>query len=595
MLRVILIEHLDVVFFFYGLAFFTMGIIIFAHWRKESIFELADKLLLLAGFGIIHGINEWLDMCVLIKELPLNAWNSLRSIVLYLSFIFLFEFGRQLLFLNYKRFFNKWLTLVFGTLTLVLMFLFRENPGLWPRYFLGFPGGMLSSIGFLSYYNKNIDILRVFSIRRFFILAAISLGIYSILTGIVVSKSDFFPASLINQVSFLNLFGVPVQLIRALCAFLLTLSVWYILGIFNLEALYKLKRGLNEVTLAKAYIENIFKSVVDSLVVVNSNVKIEEVNDATCELLGYERGDLIGSSVRKIFGKNSPFQSKKLKDLIKNGILKDVEVICLSKNGENIPVLFSESVMRNAEGKIVGIVAVGKDLRELKKLQERLLHNEKLAAMGQTASIIGHEFKNRLGVMRNSVYFIKMKLPVAEEKVIKHLSMLEDEIGETNKIIEDILTFTRMMPPEFKGVDLKELLLHTLDKIQVSEKIKVTTRIESGLPRIQADAARLSSVFINIILNSFDAMKDGGELSISGEREKDFIKIVFRDTGVGIKAEEKKNIFEPFFTTKPRGTGLGLAIAKAIIEAHKGSIDIESEFGQGTSVIIKLPVEVIGA
>jgi signal transduction histidine kinase len=206
-------------------------------------------------------------------------------------------------------------------------------------------------------------------------------------------------------------------------------------------------------------------------------------------------------------------------------------------------------------------------------------------------SIIGHEFKNQLGVMRNSVYFLKMKLQDADEKIKRHLEILEGEITETNKIIENISTFARTKQLELKELDLKELLLASIEKVKIPENISIATHLDRDLPKIKADEVQLTGVFVNIILNAVEAMGRGGRLTVKALYRDDCINILFEDTGPGIKEEDKRMIFEPFFSTKASSRGLGLATCSVIMEAHGGNINIESEIGKGTKVTVKLPIK----
>ncbi len=233
-------------------------------------------------------------------------------------------------------------------------------------------------------------------------------------------------------------------------------------------------------------------------------------------------------------------------------------------------------------------IEVRKKNKALIDAQDKLIHSERLAAMGQLAGTIGHEFRNQLGVIRNAAYFLKMKMADGDEKTTKHFSMLEEEIVAADEIIENILTFARTKKPKFKSVCLKSTLLESINKVNIPEKIKVTTAIDEDLPEIHADQIQLTRIFVNIILNAVQAMEAGGKLTVKAARAGEFVNILFRDTGCGIKQEDKERIFEPFFSAKPRGTGLGLAIAKMFAQGHGGGVNVESEVGKGTTITVRL-------
>lgn len=237
-------ENLDVVFFVYGLSFVVMGIAILIQPRRETIFKLKDVIWLLAAFGFIHGLNEWLDMWAIIRRTNSNVFSSIRLACLSVSFFLLFEFGRRFILLSRKKFFSAWVTVLLCFSVLALDYMSKYDHSIWPRYLLGFPGGALSAAGFILYYRAHGNVLKSMNVRRYFILAAISMLIYGIAGGVVVPKAGFFPASVINNSSFLDLFGIPVQVVRAVCSSVLAWSVWNILGIFDWESKEKLKNSL---------------------------------------------------------------------------------------------------------------------------------------------------------------------------------------------------------------------------------------------------------------------------------------------------------------------------------------------------------------
>lgn len=587
----ILNKNLDIIFLVYGLSFFSMGIAIFIKRpSQKSSFKLAAVLWLLAAFGIIHGINEWLDMFSIIKRADSKGWLTATTLILTLSYIYLFEFGRQLVNLHAKWRLNKIILIILSVCAIVPIFILKQPQSIWPRYLLGFPAGLLSTFGLIRYYTNNRNTLKLLKIRRYFFIAAWVLGIYSIFGGLIVPKSNIFLSSIINYESFLKNFGVPVQMLRGLCAVILSLAIYKILDIFYWEETIELKSALQEVTAAKAYVENILKSIIDTLIIVDSNAKIRAVNKSGCEILGYDENELLGKSITKLFKKRVSLKGKTLREFIVSGFLKNYAVNCFTKDKSSIPMIFSGSVMRDINGKINAIVGVGKDMRELEQLQKKLLEAERFAAMGKVSSIIGHELKNQLGIMRNAVYYIKLKLQNKDEKIDKHLNMLDNEIVEIDHTMENILTFAKTKQLKIKIIDLKNVLSSVIEKISVPNGITVTTSIADNLPKLAIDDIQISRVFVNLILNAIDAIGNEGNLDINVKEIGDYIVINFTDTGCGIKNEDKKKIFEPFFSNKAKGTGLGLATSKIIIEAHKGSIDIKSEINKGTSVIIKLPI-----
>lgn len=250
----------------------------------------------------------------------------------------------------------------------------------------------------------------------------------------------------------------------------------------------------------------------------------------------------------------------------------------------------NEELVRNEKKLIEAFSNLEQAHTELKETQSQLIRAEKFAAMGKIAGMISHEFRNQLGVIRNSVYFLTMKLESDDVKITNHLKILEKEIQETDRIIENILSFARKSQPELKSIDLRRLLEASLEKANISGDVRVAMKVDKGLPSIQGDEVLLTRVFVNIILNAVQAMKSHGRLMIRVSSSSGFIQISFEDTGPGIREEDKRRIFDPLFSTKTRGAGLGLATARVLVEGHGGTIRLESRFGFGTVVVIRLPI-----
>jgi len=234
---------------------------------------------------------------------------------------------------------------------------------------------------------------------------------------------------------------------------------------------------------------------------------------------------------------------------------------------------------------------VEKRTRELKDAQEKLVRTEKLAAIGQLAGGVGHELRNPLAAIKTSAYFLKMKLgKTAEEKVNKHLDMLEKQVDACNKIITDLLDFSRPGKTNIVEVDINQVVREMVKTIGAPANVEIATSLAADLPKVMADSGQLERIFSNLISNAIQAMPDGGSLSLRTSQSGGFVEVKVADTGVGIPQENLDKIFEPLFTTKAKGVGLGLAIGRALVERHGGTIGVESQVGKGTTFTVRLPV-----
>jgi signal transduction histidine kinase len=236
---------------------------------------------------------------------------------------------------------------------------------------------------------------------------------------------------------------------------------------------------------------------------------------------------------------------------------------------------------------------VAKRMRDLEEFQEKLIRSERLAAVGELASGVGHELRNPLNVIRNCAYLLKIALSEkGDEETTKTLVVLDKQIDAANKIITDLLDFTRITPPSPVRVDLKNIINESLSLVSVPPHVTVCIKPGSNVRPIRTDPEQISRVFGNIIANAIQAMSaGGGELAIETGEDSDCVRIKFSDSGCGIPAENLDKIFEPLFTTKPKGIGLGLAISKRLVEENGGRIEVASTEGQGATFIVTLPLE----
>ena len=233
---------------------------------------------------------------------------------------------------------------------------------------------------------------------------------------------------------------------------------------------------------------------------------------------------------------------------------------------------------------------------QLKDTQEQLVRTEKLAAVGTLASGVSHELRNPLSSIKNAVFLLKRKLsrkviPDIDEKVVQFLDIMDKEIDRSTKIINDLLGFTRVAKPTRIKADIEIVINEALSSVRMAENIKLSKDFQSDLPMVTIDSNQVGQVLINLIENACQAMTEGGELQISTRKSNVFVEIEIGDSGCGIPEKEVKKIFDPLFTTKPKGTGMGLAVCHGIIDKHNGSIEVESQEGKGTNMIIKLPLE----
>jgi PAS domain S-box-containing protein len=234
---------------------------------------------------------------------------------------------------------------------------------------------------------------------------------------------------------------------------------------------------------------------------------------------------------------------------------------------------------------------VGERTKALEETQEQLLRKEKLAAIGQLSGGIGHELRNPLGVISSAAYMLRSILPDADERVRAYLSLISEEAESATKIVNDLMDFARTRPAQREETDVASLIAHVLERHPPSQDVQVSVETATDLPIAFVDPQQIALVLGNLISNAYQAMPDGGTLTIGAQTGNGTIVLSVRDTGCGIPEEDRDRLFEPLFTTKSRGIGLGLATSKSLIEANGGGIEVESQEGRGSAFTITLPTK----
>lgn len=234
--------------------------------------------------------------------------------------------------------------------------------------------------------------------------------------------------------------------------------------------------------------------------------------------------------------------------------------------------------------------------QELEAAQDQLVQSEKLTSLGKLAAGIAHEINNPLTSILLNSHLIAEKLQESNGFKEK-LGLIIEETTRCSRIVKGLLEFARQTPPEKKLVDINDVIEKTLllfESQVLVHNVTVKQNLNKDLPHIMIDDNKIKQVFTNLILNALDAMPTGGTLSMSSRisSDKRYIQIIIQDTGCGIPKEHIGKIFDPFFTTKRmKGTGLGLSVSYGILQQHNGSIDVQSEVGKGTIMIINLPID----
>lgn len=216
---------------------------------------------------------------------------------------------------------------------------------------------------------------------------------------------------------------------------------------------------------------------------------------------------------------------------------------------------------------------------------------ERINTIGEIAGMIGHDLRNPLTGISSAAYYLKRKYgSVMDEKGRDMLEVIEKDVNYSNKIVSDLLEYSRPIQLDLQETSPKSAVAEALSHVDFPKNVQLIDLTKST-PAIKIDVDKMKRVFINMIKNAVDAMPNGGKLTVTSEKSKGNVKIVFADTGTGISEENLKKLFGPLFTTKAKGMGLGLAICKRIVAAHGGKISVESVVDKGTAFTITIPIE----
>jgi PAS domain S-box-containing protein len=387
------------------------------------------------------------------------------------------------------------------------------------------------------------------------------------------------------------------------------------------------ERRNEELSRAKAFADNIIRSLVNSLVVTDGESVITMANDACAQLLGYAKEELLGKPLGMIFaeGAANPLRrgSEFWNHCRTSGSATGLETALKTKRGEEIPVSLNASVIRDRAGDTSGIVLVATDLREmrrlllearaaaaaereqaaerakayreLKSLQARLIQSEKMSSLGRMAASVAHEINNPLGAI---VIFSCLLLEKTPEDFSgrKKLETIVHEASRCRDIVRGLLDFARPGAGARHKADLNTIVHTAFDLLQgqfIFKDIEVTLDLSTTPIEVICNASQIQQAFTNLLVNAAEAISGRGKIAIRNWRDasRQMAAVSFTDTGCGISPKSREQIFEPFFTTKQEGhgTGLGLTIVYGIIERHAGTIKVDSRLGEGTTFTVWLP------
>ena len=317
------------------------------------------------------------------------------------------------------------------------------------------------------------------------------------------------------------------------------------------------------------------------------------ISKSVVALLGFEPKDFVGHPEfwdRHVPPEDARYVLAEIPLLWKKG-QHAFEFRFLHKDGTCRWIREEARVVRYVDGKPIEVNGYWTDVSERKRLEEELAKSQRLATIGETASMVGHDLRNLLQGIAGAVYYLATKeRPKLSRRGRKMLQLIEEGIGRSDKIIDDLLEYSRELRLELSETNLKPIIEDALAKVKIPKGIRVVNSTKNQ-PSMRLDLEKMRRVFLNLTVNAVDAMPKGGTLTITSTRSGDNVDITFKDTGEGMTAETLAKLWSPLFTTKAKGMGFGLPVARRLVEAHGGSISVESKLGRGSTFTVRLPIK----
>jgi PAS domain S-box-containing protein len=361
------------------------------------------------------------------------------------------------------------------------------------------------------------------------------------------------------------------------------------------------------------YARSLLEASLDPLVTISAEGKITDVNKGTEEVTGFSREELIGSDFSNYFTEPDEANAG-YRRVFTDGYVRDYPLAIRHRSGSVTDVLYNASLYQNEAGEIQGVFAAARDNTDRKRAEDELQRHsehleelveertsqlkdiERMAGIGETAAMIGHDLRNPLQGLQYMIDLEKMreertapdKRGVDDwEKVAGLLDKIGEQVFYMDKIVGDLQDYARPLRPEREAVVMSALINDVLHSLPHADDVKIVTELSDFT--VNADSHLMHRVFANLILNATQAMPKGGTLTVSATTADGSIAVSVHDTGVGIPADMRDKLFSPLTTGKAKGTGLGLAVVKRIVEAHGGTITFESEEGKWTTFTVTLP------
>jgi PAS domain S-box-containing protein len=358
------------------------------------------------------------------------------------------------------------------------------------------------------------------------------------------------------------------------------------------------KRTLEEV---KGLARNILQSIPTGVLTVNPSGVITAANPTAETVLKRSATDLLGNSYESVFAEGETIRAV-LEGALRHQHVSQKDLTYESQDQTLHTIRVSTADLTGDDAEPAGIILQAQDVTDWLTLEQRVRIADKLTALHTLSAGVAHELRNPLSAMDLNLHLLEEELmdrTSLPEQGARYLHILNTECRRLSAILDNFMKFARPGSVGLHEVNVSALIGHIMALMQFEageRKIRLARVVEEPLPSVLGDETAISQVLVNVVVNAFHAMPNGGLCRIAAETRQAngtrWLTLSVKDTGIGLKKEELARVFEPFYTTKSSGTGLGLAIAYRIMEDHGGTIQVSSTPGVGTAVVLSFPVTV---
>ena len=336
---------------------------------------------------------------------------------------------------------------------------------------------------------------------------------------------------------------------------------------------------------------------IDAIIGYNNENQIFLWNKGAEKIFGYKKEEVQGQDISIVFPKYLIENGEKdriINEVRTKGFVNHFETERLTKSGEIINISVSSFVIKNDVQENIGVVAILRDITIQKELEKELREKENLALIGEVVSSIAHNLSNPLNIISGNADYLLLDKKEGDEG-FEELKVIIEEATRITKSIRQILNFSKPVTLMKENVDVSQMLNEIVQRVKYlssNKNIEIKTYFDKKNSRILIDKELMQDVFMNIINNSMQSIKDEGEITLKTTKNNKHFQIEISDNGVGIDKDNLDKIFKPFFTTKSygQGTGLGLAFAERVVKKHDGKIEVKSLKGKGTTFKLTFPL-----